>query len=641
MKFLRTKLLMIRLLFCACSLFGAKLPEIRPADALETMHQILDAHVTHKSLSSAIVQRIIECYLEELDPSKTYFIHSDIQGWLSIPEPELEKIQRAIEKEDFSVFHSIHHQMEKAISRRTRLNQRIATLPCPEKVSSDEFKKLEWATSEHELLDRLVKIHALQKNVVEKLDPETREKALQRIDKRRLTREEELGSSSIREKEKLILTLTLKAFASSLDTHTAYFTPAEAAQFMIQLQQRLFGIGVQLRDDLNGFTIAKIIEGGPAARTSLKENDRIIAIDGEPVVGMDILDVVELIRGEEGSSVSLLVLRETNGVEEKLDIPIPRGEVVLKEARIDSHVIPYGDGVIAHIALHAFYQDPSYSSAGDVYEAVTNIRKEHKLKGVILDLRRNSGGVLPQAVAVTGLFITKGIVVSIKDNNGKIEHLRDVDGRTLWDGPLIVLTSKASASAAEIVAQTLQDYGRALIVGDTQTYGKGTFQTFTLDASHNSKVNPKGEYKVTRGRYYTVSGKSPQLEGVKPDITVPGIFSALEIGEHQSKYPLENDSIKENFQDDLSDIPSYQRDQLSWLYRFNLQTCLKIYTQCLPTLKKNSELRIQEDPFYQNFLKSVEDMEEIDSSTLELYAQADLQLKETIHIMKDLIVLLK
>ena len=159
--------------------------------------------------------------------------------------------------------------------------------------------------------------------------------------------------------------------------------------------------------------------------------------------------------------------------------------------------------------------------------------------------------MLSQAVGVTGLFITKGVVVGIKDHTGSIQYLRDLDGKMLWDGPLIVLVNKASASASEIVAQTLQDYGRAIVVGDKNTYGKGSFQTFTLNTSKEGSVNPEGEYKVTRGRYYTVSGKTPQLKGVEADIIVPGPLSEMELGEAFAKYPLENDSIKANYDDDL------------------------------------------------------------------------------------------
>ena len=311
----------------------------------------------------------------------------------------------------------------------------------------------------------------------------------------------------------------MKATAESLDSHTNYFTPSEANQFMIQVQQRLFGIGAQLRDNLDGFSVMRILENSPASQSSkLKINDKIIAVNHEPIVGLDITEAVDLIRGEKGTPVVLTILRETckeTRQIEKLDIELIRNEVVLEESRLETSLEPFGDGVIAHLRLFSFYQDPKSSSAGDIRKALENIKKDHKLAGVILDLRSNAGGLLPQAVAVTGLFINKGIVVSIKDNSGKLQHLREIEGKPVWDGPLTVLVNRASASAAEIVAQTLQDYGRAIIVGDDHTFGKGTFQTFTLDPINNPKVNPQGEYKVTRGRYYTVSGKSPQLVGVQ------------------------------------------------------------------------------------------------------------------------------
>lgn len=629
------------LLFIPIALFGAKLPEVCPSDVSQTLKQIMDCHAAYKELSPTLISRAIEAYIEDLDPTKTYFLASEVDLWLKASDEALQEHLSEINNEDFTLFAKIHDQMHEAIKRRNLIEDKLTTLPLPKDVSISEFKELSWVTSSDELEERLLKIKSLQKNATDKLDDNAREKAIQRIDKRRLLREEEITGSSTDEKTRLILSNTLKAFATSLDSHTAYFTPGEATQFMIQVQQRLFGIGAQLRDDLNGFTIVKIIEGGPASQdTGLKANDRVIAIDGEPVIGLEITDAVELIRGEGGTLVNLTVLREESGEEQKHEIRITRGEVVIKEARLESKTLPYGDGQIAYIALYAFYQDPVHSSGADLCEELAKLRKEHKIKGVIVDLRHNSGGVLPQAVNVTGLFITKGIVVSIKDNHGNVEHLREIDGKMAYDGPLIILTSKASASAAEIVAQTLQDYGRAIIVGDEYTYGKGTFQTFSLDATNSGKVNPKGEYKVTRGRYYTVSGKSPQLVGVKPDIVVPGIFSTLEIGEQHSKYPLENDSISENFQDDLSDIPAVQRDQISWLYRFNLQPRLKMYTRFLPILRENSTARIESDKLYQHFLADLKKEDSSEPHHFELYSDDDPQLKETINIMKDLIVLL-
>ncbi|MFZ0564662.1 MAG: S41 family peptidase [Chlamydiales bacterium] len=622
------------------ALFASKQPEISSEDVVSTLNQIMEAHTSHKELSELLIKRALEWYLEELDPTRTYLLKHEIEKWIDPSEELTKEILSSIKQGDFTVFTEIHKQMIPAIERRNRLEKSLQGKPLPDDVSISEFTDISWETDENGLLSRLLRIKALQAQAAAKLDPESQEKALLRIEKRRVAREEEITCSDSTNQKRLVLSHALKALAASFDTHTSYFTPAEANQFMIQVQQRLFGIGAQLRDDLNGFTVTKIIEGGPACPSDLKVNDIIIAIDKEPVVGLEIIDAVELIRGEEGTKVLLTVLRPTSEGEEKREIEITRGEVVIKRARIESDILPYGDGVIAHIALHAFYQDPLHSSSADLYEEIHNIKREHKIKGIILDLRQNSGGLLPEAVAVSGLFVTKGIIVSIKDNHGNIEHLREIDVRTAYEGPLIILTSKASASAAEIVAQTLQDYGRALVVGDEHTYGKGTFQTFTLDAASNGRVNPKGEFKVTRGRYYTVSGKSPQLVGVKPDIIVPGFYSALEIGERYAKYPLENDSIKENFQDDLSDIPQKQRDQISWLYRFNLQPRLNTFNRFLPQLQKNSEKRISNEILYQNFLAEIE-KEDILPARLEWFTQEDLQLKETINIIKDLILLLQ
>ena len=285
--------------------------------------------------------------------------------------------------------------------------------------------------------------------------------------------------------------------------------------------------------------------------------------------------------------------------------------------------------MIAHLRLFSFYQDQKSSSASDLKKAIERIKKEHKLNGVLLDLRGNAGGLLTQAVAVTGLFINKGIVCSIKDNTGKIQHLRELEGNPIWDGPLLVLTNRASASAAEIVAQTLQDYGRSLIIGDDRTFGKGSFQTFTLDPIQNPKVNPKGEYKVTRGCYYTVSGKSPQLIGVKSDIVLPGLLSQLEVGEQFSKFPLENDQIDPHFDDDLADISPFHRMQLGPMYKYNLQTKLTTYEPFLPKLISNSKARIELNKNYQNFLAEIE-KKNFDSKPVELFNQSDLQLTKVL-----------
>ena len=626
-----------------------KLPDISPTDVYTQMEAIMKAHAQHKKLNRELIKRTLVNYLEELDPTKTYFIAEDIHPWIEPTDALLDKILADFEKKNFDTFYQIEDKLASVIPRRHELEKKIEPTAFLKHVDTEEFKDLPWAKTQEELFDRLVKIKSLQMESSSKLTDDVKEKALQRIEKRQTKYEEEVLTTDPVQKQRFVLTYTLKALSSSLDSHTSYFTPDEAAQFMINVQQKLFGIGAQLRDDINGFSIVKIVEGGPASNSKdLKMKDRIIAVNAEPVVGMDIVDAVDLIRGEENTPVTLTVIRETpdekdpeKKVEEKLDIVIKRGAVVLKETRYEGSYEPIGDGIIVYLRLYSFYQDSDSSSAEDLMKEFNRIKENHNVKGVILDLRFNSGGMLSQAVAVTGLFITKGIVVSIKDDSGHVQHLRDLDGTTMFDGPLIVLVNRASASASEIVAQTLQDYGRAIIIGDDHTYGKGSFQTFTLSGEKSSDINPKGEFKVTRGRYYTVSGKTPQLTGVLSDIVVPGLLSYSDIGEKFGKYPLENETIKSNFEDDLSDIPFLQRDRIRLLYKFDLQKPLKMYAPYMDQLKKNSDHRITNDKNYQSFLKEIQKKSvDIDPDNPEQFGQNDLQLQESYNLMKDLIFLM-
>ncbi|NGX56812.1 MAG: Tail-specific protease [Candidatus Anoxychlamydiales bacterium] len=619
---------------------GLNIPKINEKEFKQKMNEIFSSHATYKELNNSLIERILKNYLEELDPTKTYFIESDIQKWLIPTDEIINQIFSSIKKNDFLVFFEIYEKMTEAIDRRNKLEIEVGKSNLIQNVDPEEFKDLTWSPTKNELLTRLLKIKSLQLDAVKKFEKEDQEVFFNRLKKRRILKEKDFLDCSENDKKSLILSNVLKSFCASLDSHTNYLSPSEAKQLMIEIQQRLFGIGALLKDNLNGFEIVRIIEKSAAEKVNLKIKDKIIAVNKEPVIGLDITEVVEKIRGEKGSEVMLTIVRPSKDTkkEDTFDITLKRDEVVLEESRFEKKIEPYADGIIAHLKLHSFYQDPNSSSSSDIKKAIENLNKKNKIKGIILDLRSNTGGLLPQAVEVVSLFISKGIVVSIKDNNGNIAHLRDTEGKITYDGPLVVLVNKASASASEIVAQTLQDYGRAIIVGDLNTFGKGTYQTFTLDSSKNAKVNPSGEYKVTKGKYYTVSGKTPQLTGVQSDITVPGILSELEIGEKYSKYPLENDKINPNFDDDLSDIPLIHRKRISLLYKHNLQQVTKAYTQYLGILNNNSKQRIDDNKNYQNFLKEIKD-KNYESESIDLFNQSDLQLQEAMNITKDLIYL--
>lgn len=629
------------ILFVLCiSIVEAKLPELTPADVKTKTEEILKSHATHKALTPEICKRILTNFIEELDPLKTYFLYEDVEIWINPTDNLLKRIQEGLKQGDFIEFKKIHSKMIEAIERRNELERKIEACEPPQNVDVKDVTEEKWTVTTEELISKLLKLKAMIIETADKLPDESKEEILQLTKKRRLNNETEILNTFSNDNDILVNTYLLKSIATALDSHTNYFTPSEASQFMIQVQQRLFGIGVQLKDSLHGLQIMRIIEGGPSDKNGkIKINDRIIAVNNQPIIGMDMAEAVEYIRGEKGTKVQLTILRNTqDNTTEKVNIEIVRDEVVLEDSRIESSYEPYGEGVIAHIRLYSFYQDNNTSSAQDIKKALDKLKNEHKIKGIVLDLRGNTGGLLPQAVAVSGLFITKGVIVGIKDNTNHLQYLRNTDGKTIWDGPLVVLVNKASASASEIVAQALQDYGRAIVVGDHHTYGKGSFQTFTLDPTPNAKVNPKGEYKITRGKYYTVSGKSPQLVGVKSDIAVPGILSDIEIGEKFTKYPLENDQIDPNFDDNLSDIPQMHRKKLSLIYKNNIQTIISTYTQYLETLNNNAKKRILNNKNYQNFLEELK-KKHYESASIELFGQSDLQLVETFNIIKDLIYL--
>ncbi|MFA5250048.1 MAG: S41 family peptidase [Parachlamydiales bacterium] len=608
------------------------------------MAEIFSAHVRYKELSPVLIERILNNFLEELDPTKTYFLESEITLWAHPSESTKQELLKDLKEGDYKVFHLIFDKMLAAIKKHRQLMQEISGLSLPQDPKLEDINDLPWAKSRNELIDRLLKIKALQVKAAGKLSDEPKELFLKRIEKYRRIREEDLIQPQGEEHNRLILSYILKSFCQALDAHTNYFTPQEARQFMIQVQEKLIGIGAMLRDALDGFEIMRILDNSPAQKSQkIKLKDKIIAINGRPVIGMDLPDVVELIRGQANTKVVLTILRlkENSKETEKLNVTIVREEIILDESRVESSFEPFGDGVIAYIHLFSFYQDQKHSSAQDVKKALAKIQKEHKIKGVLLDLRGNAGGLLPQAVAVSGIFINKGIVASIKDNTGRIQHLRSLENTPFYDGPLVVLINRTSASAAEIVAQSLQDYGRALVIGDERSFGKGSFQTFTLDPSApNGQINPEGEYKVTRGLYYTVSGKSPQLKGVPADLVIPGLLNDQKVGEESVKYPLENDSIPAHFDDDLSDIMPPYRKKIEQLYKHNLQKRITAYTSLLEPLKENSKERLLKNKTYQNALKEIKN-KNFDAPVLEVFAGGDLQLTEAYNVLKDLVYFLE
>jgi len=355
----------------------------------------------------------------------------------------------------------------------------------------------------------------------------------------------------------------LNAVAESYDPHSEYMGHSNLESFNIDMRLSLVGIGVETRSEDGYVKIQRLVPGGPAARSGkISVGDRIVAIaQGEgPFVdssNMALDKVVEQMRGKKGTVVRLQVLPAGGADPSKRRVvALMRDTVKLTDeeakAEITDKILPDGSvRRLGWITLPSFYQGTGIFGTGNsasrnVAALLKRLNRE-KIQGLIVDLRSNGGGSLDEAIEISGLFINRGPVVQVKDAHGNIDVLRDHEGKALYTGPMIVLVNKLSASASEIFAATMQDYGRALIVGDSSTFGKGTVQT-TAELGRSMLLfgtsSTAGALNLTVQKFYRVTGESTQLRGVISDVKLPSVTDNAEYGESALNYPLAYDHIK-------------------------------------------------------------------------------------------------
>ena len=355
----------------------------------------------------------------------------------------------------------------------------------------------------------------------------------------------------------------MNAFASTLEPHTNYFSPRNAENFEIEMKLSVEGIGAMLSSEDVYTKVVYLVTAGPAEKSKqLSPDDKIIGVaqgDGPitDVIGWRLDDVVDLIRGQAGTSVRLEVLPASAGADGKTKIvSLTREKVKLEDEAAKSSVIEVKDGgktkKIGVVTLPKFYidfaaryqNDPNYrSTTRDVRKLLEGLKAQH-VDGVVIDLRNNGGGALVEAAELTGLFIGKGPVVQERNARDKRMVLGSPDGGAIYTGPLAVLVNRFSASASEIFAGAIQDYGRGLIIGE-KTFGKGTVQTiYDLNqVAQNPDDNKYGQLKYTVAKFYRVNGGSTQHKGVLPDIVLPSLFTIDEYGESSEKNALPWDQI--------------------------------------------------------------------------------------------------
>jgi carboxyl-terminal processing protease len=423
-----------------------------------------------------------------------------------------------------------------------------------------------------------------------------------------------------------VFQLAMDAFTSSIDPHTNYFSPVTSENFKIDMSLSLEGIGARLMSEEGYTKVVEIIPGGPAFTTKkINVDDRIIAvaqgIDGEfeDVIGWRITDVVKLIRGPKETVVRLQILRASDGIDAKpVEISLIRDKIKLEEQAAKKKVIevtndgkPFRIGVIT---IPKFYTDFNGTRTGneDSKSTVTDVKKlllelkDEKVDGVVIDLRNNGGGALSEAIDVTGLFIDYGPVVQVKNSDGMVELGQDMDPEMVYNGPLAVLVNRFSASASEIFAAAIQDYGRGVIVGE-QTYGKGTVQNLVdLNRVSPNKEHKFGQLKLTIAKYYRINGGSTQELGVIPDISFPSYFDPDEFGESSQ----------------ISALPWDQIESTNFKRVSNLELII-------PEINKRSEQRRNNDPEFKYLLEDIKNQKELkDQKYLSLNEEVRKQKKE-------------
>ncbi|MCT6699418.1 carboxy terminal-processing peptidase [Rheinheimera sp. 4Y26] len=500
-------------------------------------------HYLQVQIDDELSAKVFERYLDSLDYFHNVMLKSDIDGFAQYKF----QFDDAIQKGQFDFAYQMFNL---SLQRRAeRFDYAISLLDKPfDFTTADQYEYeregAPWPADMaqlNELWRQRVKFDALNLKLAGKNETEIKDILLKRYKsaKKRLAQTESED----------VFQLVLNSYARSIEAHTSYLSPRNADRFQQEMNLSLEGIGAVLQLDDDYTTIASLVPGGPADLTKkLKPKDRIVGVaqgneDFVDVVGWRLDDVVDLIKGPKGSKVRLQVMAasDTAGATPQ-QIEIIRDKIRLEDRAAKGEVFKsmlHQNGKnIGVINIPSFYNNLTE----DVRKELAAL-KEQKVEGIIVDLRGNGGGSLPEAITLTGLFIDKGPVVQIREGNGRITQNDDTDASVFYEGPLTVMVDRYSASASEIFAAALQDYGRAVIVGE-HTFGKGTVQQHRgLGRIYDTFDGELGSVQYTIAKFYRINGGSTQHKGVVPDITFPSPIDPAEWGESKEKNALPWDSI--------------------------------------------------------------------------------------------------
>jgi len=538
----------ILLFGCIKKTSGLKQKDIEPLTSI-----FLSRHIIYNQFTDEISERTLNNLINYLDPWKYYFYKSDIDSFMI----HKKNIDDYVNANNYSFI----FQIQKIY--RSRFQENLVFFDELIKVNYDFEKdesiiidsdKIEFSTTKEEMKERWRKNIKLQ--LLNQLSSENDiTKAKEKVKKKYQLLKKRIDEI---DNEKM-LAIFLNSFTTALDPHSNYLTQEEHEDFQISTNLKLEGIGVLLRSEDGFISVESIIPGGPAAKLpkelQLKPNDKIVAVaqaNEEPVdvIDMALRDVVNIIRGKKGTIVKLTILRQSeNSKQQRLIIPISREEIKLEDKAAKSEIFPVKKDnkeiKIGYIQLPSFYMDfdavnmndpNAKRSSRDIIVQINKL-KGKGIDGMVIDLRGNPGGALTEAVNIAGMFIDEGPIVQILVGKNNVDVMEDKDPGVYFDGPIVILVDKFSASASEIFAGAIKDYKRGIVIGPNSTFGKGTVQTYNILPGKN------GAMKITTALFYQPAGSSNQGNGIVPDLTIPDISSAWDLGENKLRYPLKWEKI--------------------------------------------------------------------------------------------------
>ena len=522
------------------------------------------AHLKPLAVDDQFSQSVYDEFITSLDSRKRFFTQEDLNQFVLYKD----EIDDLLKEQNLTFFDKVTEVVDQKIKQSEQLYKDILAEPfdyTSDETIETDFEKMSFPANEEERVQRWqkrLKFYALQElesrlsaqkdmdadsiKSFEVLEEEAREDVREAYDRWYENYDKVRRSDRFE--------LYINAITRQYDPHSQYFSPKGKQDFNMRMGGKLEGIGAQLLSEGELTKVVTIVPGGPVWKDDqIEVNDFILKVQQEgeepiDITGMRIDDVVSLIRGPKGSNVTLTIRKKDGS---QIQVTLERDVINLEIARARAAVLTDNDSgdKVGYIDLPMFYNSFDGPEGNSCTKDVANqieLMKEQGIQGLVLDLRDNLGGALIDAIDISGLFIEEGPVVQVKSRDRRPYVHRDENSKVTYDGPLIVLVNSFSASASEIVAGALKDYGRAIIVG-SQTFGKGSVQNFIdLDRAimGNSNLKPLGEVKLTIQKYYRINGSSTQLKGVMPDIVLPDSYDFLPTGEREHDGALEWSMVK-------------------------------------------------------------------------------------------------